>query len=221
MKRLISVILLNILAALTTTVFAFGSGTWTWCDIHLKNGEVLESVWFNMPVTHETKISVKLDDKKQVLLADSIDCIILWSEKYPEEKHIFKSFRPYYFNSKEGSFNQSADPIWLCLEKVGKNCSSWREIGRPDFKKGRLRFKFNKMYSYLGTLHFMKNTDLAPSYLPHKTKDARKWVEVFFGDDPEVIEKYRNGEYEASDWGNKYTDYSKIIEDYTPSSGNN
>ncbi len=77
------------------------------------------------------------------------------------------------------------------------------------------------MYSYLGTLHIMKNTDLAPSYFPHKTKDARKWVEVFFGDDHAVIEKYRNGEYEASDWGNKYTDYSKIIEDYTPSSGNN
>lgn len=36
MKRLISVIILNVLVALTTTVFASGSGTWTWCDIHLK-----------------------------------------------------------------------------------------------------------------------------------------------------------------------------------------
>lgn len=72
----------------------------------------------------------------------------------------------------------------------------------------------------MGTLHFMKNTDPAPYYMPNKTKDVRKWVEVFFGDDPVVIEKYRNGEYEASDWGLKYTDYSKIIEDYAPSLDN-
>lgn len=95
MKRLISVILLHFFAALTANVFAFGSGTWAWGDIHLKNGEVLESVSFNMPTMSETKISVKLNDEKQVLLADSIDCIILWSEKYPEEKHVFKSFRPF------------------------------------------------------------------------------------------------------------------------------
>lgn len=220
MKRLISVILLHFFAALTASVFAFGSGTWTYGDIHLKNGEIMESVWFNMPVMSDTKIALKINDKKQILLADSIDCIILWNEKSPEEKHIFKSFRPFYFNSKDNSFGQLLDPIWLCLEKVGKNCSSWREIGHPDFKKGKLRFKFNKMYTHLETLHLMRNTDLAPYYLPNKTKDLRKWTEIFFGDDPAVIEKYRKGEYEASDWGYKYTDYSKIIEDYAPPSGN-
>ncbi len=155
------------------------------------------------------------------MLADSIDRIILWSEKYPEEKHLFKSFRPNYFKSKDITFKQSSDAIWLCLKEVGKNCSSWLEIGRPDFKKGRLRFKFNKMYSYLSNLHIMKNTESVPCHVPDKTKDQKKWAEIFFNDDPVLIERFKNGGYDASDWGHKYIDYSKIIEDYVPSPGNN
>lgn len=198
-------------------VFAFGSGTWTFGNFLLKNGEHLDSVWFNMPVMHETKVKLKINDKDVVLQADSIEQIVLWNKQNQTVKYIFKSFRPNYFNAKDSSLRQSADPIWLCLKAVGKNSTSWQQIGRPDFKKGELRFKFNKDYSYLGTVYIMRNTDLTPCYIPDKSKDAKKWVELFFRDDPLLVEKFRNGEYEAKDWGYKYIDFSKIIEDYTPS----
>ena len=221
MKRLLSVVVIIFISTLVANVFAFGSGTWTFGNIILKNGENLDSVWFNMPVMHENKVKLKINGKDVVLQADSIEHIVLWSKQYPEIRYIFKSFRPNYFNPKDSTLRQSGVPIWLCLEAVAKNCTKWHEIGRPDFKKGKLRFKFNKMYSYIGRVYIMRNTDVAPCFIPDKSKDAKKWVEFFFGDDPVLVEKFRNGEYEAKDWGYKYTDYDKIIEDYTPSISEN
>lgn len=182
----------------------------------MKNGVQYDSIWFNMPLVQDTKISFKINDEKQVLLADSIECIILWSKQHPEEKHIFKSFRPNYFNRKDSTFGASKDPIWLCLKQVGKNCTTWLEIGRPSFKKGKLRFNYNKMYSYLSMLHIMKNTETTPCHVPDKSKDEKMWVELFFSDDPALIEKFKAGEFEAKDWGYKYIDYTRIIDEYAP-----
>ncbi len=198
-------------------VYALGSGTSAIGNILLKNGSQFDSVPFEMPLMQDKKVKVKINGKKQKLETDSIDCIILWNKKHPEEKHLFKAFRMEIMDLTTGAVTGVTPyAIWLCCEQLASNASYWIEVGRPSFRWGRLRFNFNSLYSYTSKYYVLKKGSEYPSHIPEKDSDVKKWARFYFSDDPEVSSRIENGEYNVSDWGYKSIDICRIIADYNP-----
>lgn len=198
-------------------VYALGSGTSAIGNILLKNGQQFDSVPFEMPLMLDKKVKVKINGKKQKLETDSIDCIILWSTKHPEEKHLFKAFRMEIMDLTTGAVTGVTPyTVWLSCEQLESNASYWIKVGRPSFKGGHLRFNFNSLYTWTSKNYVLKKGSEYPSHIPDKDSDVEKWVRFYFSDDSEVSRRIEEGEYNASDWGHKYIDIRRIIADYNP-----
>lgn len=215
--RIITLAVTCFITTLLSSAYALGSGTGAVGNIFLKNGEHLDSVRFEMPNNMDKQVKVVIDGKKQKLETDSIDCIVLWHGKHPDMKYLF---RPYYCEIIDIETGENLglvdDPLWMCCEQVENNASYWHQIGRPDFKKGKIRFNYNALHSYRSTRYVLKEGSEHPCQIPTSTKDTKKWVKVYFSDDPEVIRKLEAGEYDFKDWGYKSIDIYKIIADYNP-----
>lgn len=216
LKRIIASIIFTI-ASSSIITYALGSGTWAYGDVFMKNGDKLDSVNFHMPLVQDTKVKVKINDKSQTIPADSIEYIILWSEKHPEEKHIIKSFIIKNVSLETGEvLGYDKKPIWLVCREVGENASIWASIGRPSFKRGHLQLNYNKIYSYVSKWYVLKKGEDNPCHVPNSEKDEKKWIMVFFADDPALVKRTQDGEYNRSDWGYKYIDTLQIVCDYNP-----
>lgn len=206
-----------LLSSMLTSAYALGSGTSARGNFIFKNGERLDSVRFEMPNNLDREVKVIVDGKKQKFNSDSIDCIILWHEKHPENKYLFKFFYAEIFDIKTGELVGVSDrPVWLCCDEVGDNASYWYAIGRPDFKKGEIRFNYNYYRAHLSLRYVLKKGSEHPCYIPDTTENKKKWAAVYFNDDPEVVRKLEAGEYDFKDWGYKGLDVPKIVTDYNP-----
>lgn len=214
--RIIILAIVCSLSAAFTQAYALGSGTSARGNIMLKNGTELDSVRFVMPNSRDRQVKVKIDGENRKLETDSIDCIILWHEKHPDNKYIFKPYRCEIFDIETGEYKGLTDPVWLCCETVEDNASYWFRVGRPDFKKGKIRFNYNALYSYQSTRYVLKKKSEHPCLIPGSNKDTKKWIRFYFKDDPNVIRKFEAGEYDISDWGYKSFDIHRIIADYKP-----
>lgn len=197
--------------------FALGSGTSAMGNFVLKNGQQLDSLQFEMPLPVDKQVKVKIDGKKQKIETDSIDYITVWNKKLPDIQYIFKPFTKEYINLDSGEIEGNSDyKIWLTCDQMNDNASYWLSVGRPSFKQGKLQLNYNAAYSYTSKAYVVKKGAETASHIPDKTKDVRRWVKVFFRDDPEVVRKLEANEYDGSDWGHKYIDVRQIIKDYNP-----
>ena len=212
-----------VVSMLIFDAFALGSGTWAWGNIAMTNGEKLDSVYFNMPMNYDSQITVKLNGSKVKVQSDSIDHIVLWHNRHPEEKVLIKYVAARHYVEKLDSIVDSTEKngtrefkLWLCLDQVGPHCSHWWEIGRPSFKGGHFRMNYNKMYSHLSRGYVVRQGDVKATHTPDKNKHIPRWVELLFADDPVLIEKFRSGGYDCSDWGYKTKDIGQMVDDYAP-----
>lgn len=216
-NRLFSIILFLLAATATNTANAFGSGTKAVGDITLTNGSRLEAVSLELPCERDTQVKVVIDGKKEKLEADSIQSMVIWKAKCPEQKHLFVPFYAEFVDLETGEVTGIAKRlIWCCLDEVRDHASYWIEIGRPTFKKCNLRFNFRSMYSYASMTYILKRGSDHPCYVPDSEKNKKKWIRVYFADDPEVIRKLDAGEYQTGKLANKHTDLRRIIADYNP-----
>lgn len=215
--RLIFFVVACVLATLINSAFALGSGTSACGNILFKNGERLDSVRFEMPNNMDRQVKVIIGGEKRKIDTDSIDYIVLWHDKHPDMQFLFKPFYVEFVNIETGEDLGLAEaPIWLCCDQMENNASYWHQIGRPDFKKGKIRFNYNALHSYRSTRYVLKKDREHPCRIPDSTKDKKKWVKVYFNDDPEVIKKLEAGDYDYKDWGYKGVDIRRIVEDYNP-----
>lgn len=204
-------------ASIVNYAYALGSGTSAYGNIFFKNGEQLDSVLFEMPNNMDKQVKVTIYGEKQKFETDSIDFIILWQKKHPDMKYIFKPFYCEVIDLKTGENLGTVDySIWLCYEHIGNNASYLHQIGRPDFKKGKIRFNYNAAHSYKSTRFVLKKGSEHPCRIPDSTKDKKKWIKFYFNDDPEIIRKLEAGEYDYSDFGYKGVDIPQIVADYNP-----
>lgn len=215
--RLLSLLLFCLAATAANTASALGSGTKAIGNILLTNGSRLEAVSLELPSERDTQVKIVIDGKKEKLEADSINSMIVWNPKCPEQKHFFKPFYAEFVDLQTGEVTGIASRlIWCCLEQAWDHASYWIEIGRPTFKKCDLRFNFKSMYSYASMTYILKRGSDHPCYVPDSEKNKKKWIRVYFADDPEVIRKLEAGEYETGKLANKHTDLRRIIADYAP-----
>ena len=216
--RSVFLIISCVLSAMLTSASALGSGTSARGNFIFKNGERLDSVRFEMPDDIDRQVKVTVDGKKQKFDSDSIDCIILWHEKHPENKYVFKYFYEEIVDIETGELIEvSTKPVWLGCDEFGDNASYWYDIGRPDFKKGKkMRFNYNSSSSHKSLRYVLKKGSEHPCYVPDTTDNKKKWAAVYFKDDSEVIRKLESGEYDFKDWGYKGLDVRKIVTDYNP-----
>ena len=158
-----------------------------------------------------------LDGNKQQLETDSIDCIVLWNPKYPDSKHLIKPFKLEFVNLETGEITGPSEySIWFYCQYVGDNASYWVQIANPSFKKDKLKFTYGRMFPPSGMFYVLKKGSETPVNKPNKTKDVKTWARIYFKDDPEMIGKLDAGEYDGSDWGYKYVDLERIVNDYNP-----
>lgn len=171
--------------------FALGAGASAIGNIILKSGQHLDSVKFEMPLPVDKQVKVRVNGKKQKIATDSIDCIILWHEKHPDVQHLFRPFTLEYIHLDTGEIEGTSDyQIWLTCDQIEDNASYWWSVGRPSFKRGELQLNYNAVYSYTSKAYVVKKGAEVASHIPDKTKDVRRWVKVFFRDDPEVMRKF-------------------------------
>ncbi len=215
--RFITLVVFALLTNLMSTAYALGSGTKAVGNFILTSGERLDSITFEMPNAGDSQVKIILEGKKQKLSTDSIDCILLWNKKYPAEKHILKPFKIDLIDLDTGEMTgETRYKLWMCCDQVEDNASYWMQIGRPSFKKGNLQFNYRAASSWKSTRYVLKRGCENPSHIPDKTGDVKKWVKIYFNDDPVVMRKVDAGEYDGSDWGYKYVDIRRIIADYNP-----
>lgn len=216
-KKQTTAVIFYIIAGLLNVAYALGSGTSACGDIFLKNGAQLDSVIFEMPNNQDKQVKVKIGGKKHKIETDSINFIVLWHKKHPDMKYVIK---PYYCEVVDIDTGENLGvvdyPLWMCCDQAEANASYLHRIGRPDFKKGKIRFNYNALYSYKSTRYVLKKGSGNPCHIPDSTKDKKKWVRVYFKDDPEVIRKLDEGEYDFTDFGYKGVDIRRIVSDYTP-----
>lgn len=196
--------------------FALGSGSKALGDITLKNGQKYDAVLFEMPLDRDKQVKVQLNGANQKIETDSIQYILLWNEKHPEEKYIFKPFYVEHLNLKTGETTVDTKPLWLYCEQVSPHASLWVEIGRPSFKKDKLKLSWRSTYSWTSMNYILKNGHDNPCHIPDKEKDVKQWMASYFSDDPEALRRLDTGKYDASDFGRKYTDIRRFIEEYAP-----
>lgn len=217
LKKIYIFLTFLICSFLLNEVFALGSGTSAMGNILLKDGTRLDSVRFEMPENTERKVKVIIDGKKRKLETDSIDAIVLWHKKHPENQYCI---RPYYYEIIDIETGENKGiagyPLWMRSDQEEENATYLHSIGRPDFKKGKLRFNYNALRSYQSTRFVLKKGSKHPCRIPASTKDTKKWVKKYFSDDPEVIRKLENGDYNFSDFGYKSIDIRQIVADYNP-----
>ncbi len=215
--RILILVIVCLIATLLSSAYALGSGTKAIGNIVLKNGRHLDSVRFEMPNYMDKQVKVIVEDVKRKYETDSIECIVLWHEKHPDMKYLFKPLYCEIIDIETGeNLGMAEYPLWMCCEQVENNASYWYHVGRPDFKKGNIRFNYNALYSYKSTRYVLKKGSEHPCHIPNSTKDIKKWAKVYFSDDPEVVRKLESGEYDFKDWGYKSIDIHKIIADYNP-----
>lgn len=216
-NRLVSIILFLLAATAANTANALGSGTKAVGDITLSNGSRLEAVSLELPCERDTQVKVVIDGKKEKLEADSIQSMVIWKAKCPEQKHLFVPFYAEFVDLETGEVTGIASRlIWCCLDQAENHASYWKEIGRPGFKKCKLYFGYNSLCFNMSLTYILKSGSDHPCYVPDSEKNKKKWIRVYFADDPEVIRKLDAGEYQTGKLANKHTDLRRIIADYTP-----
>lgn len=201
----------------TGVASALGSGTSAMGNIVLKNGREIDSVKFEMPLPLDKQVKVRIDGKKQKIATDSIDFIVVWHEKHPDDQHIFKPYRLEYIKLDTGESDGESDfLLWLTCDQVSPNASYWYSVGRPSFKRGKLVLNYNYIHAHESKAYVVKKGAETASHVPTKMEPTKKWAMHFFSDDPVVVRKLEADEYNDSDWGYKYIDVPRIVEDYDP-----
>lgn len=216
-NRIISLIIICVVAGLCSSAFALGSGSKAIGNFYLTNGERIDSVEFEMPTEREMQVKVKIDGKVKKIETDSIFSIILWNKKSPDNKYVFRPFYPEVINYDTGEFIEYwKKPIWLSLDVIGDYASYWFEIGRPSFKKNKIVFNFRQSCTPYSLAFVLKEGSEHPCYVPNSQKKVKGWIKLYLKDDPELVKRIDAGEYDAGKWANKYIDLIRIIKDYNP-----
>ncbi|MDE5809250.1 MAG: hypothetical protein K2H59_03085 [Muribaculaceae bacterium] len=161
----------------------------------MKNGKLIENVEIKLPKYGDKFVSVKIDGEKKKINADSIDYIILWSTKYPDNKHLicwhtYGSFNietgEYKLNLGHNSKKGKPSRQWFALNNTGKFVNLW-----SCFEVAKLRKDNITLSTSLSSPFFFQKQDGEFVHIPYSvftSGKTRKWLSTFFSDDEVLVE---------------------------------
>lgn len=185
---------LCILLALAVTITAGAASKFT-ANVKMLNGREYSAVEFTTPKAWDKEVTVKVDKEKIKIKGDSIDHIVFWPTKYPDNKQIIcwhtygsiddenGEYKPNLgHNSKKGELSRQ----WFALQNVGEHVNLW-----SCFSEVKLFGDKVYLSSTLSSPYFFQKHDGAFVHIPFsifKSGKTRRWLSVFFSDDEVLVE---------------------------------
>ena len=164
-------------------------------DIKMLNGHEYSAVEFTTPKAWDKEVTVKIDGEKLKISGDSIDHIVFWPTKYPDNKQIIcwhtygsldtenGEYKPNLgHNSKKGELSRQ----WFALQNVGEYVNLWSCFSEVKLVKDQVYLS-----TTLSSPYFFQKKDGRFVHVPFslfKSGKTRKWLSEFFSDDEVLVE---------------------------------
>ena len=164
-------------------------------NIKMLNGHEYSAVEFTTPKAWDKEVTVKIDGEKLKISGDSIDHIVFWPTKYPDNKQIIcwhtygsldtenGEYKPNLgHNSKKGELSRQ----WFALQNVGEYVNLWSCFSEVKLVKDQVNLS-----TTLSSPYFFQKQDGRFVHVPFslfKSGKTRKWLSEFFSDDEVLVE---------------------------------
>lgn len=182
--------------ALTLSVsLTAGAASKFTANIKMLNGHEYSAVEFTTPKAWDKEVTVKIDGEKLKISGDSIDHIVFWPTKYPDNKQIIcwhtygsldtenGEYIPNLgHNSKKGELSRQ----WFALQNIGEYVKLWSCFSEVKLVKDQVYLS-----TTLSSPYFFQKQDGRFVHVPFslfKSGKTRKWLSEFFSDDEVLVE---------------------------------
>lgn len=183
-----------VILTLTLSLTASAGSKFT-ANVKLLNGNSFANVEFSAPKGWDKEATIKVNGEKLKIAGDSIDHIVFWPTKYPDNKQIicwhtygsidtktgeYKPDRGH--NSKKGMPSRQ----WFVLRESGEHVMLWACFAEISLSKESIYFK-----TTLSSPFFFQKPDGRFVHVPFtlfKSGKTREWLSAFFSDDEVLVQ---------------------------------
>lgn len=183
-----------ILLTLAISLSASAESKFT-ANIKMLNGHEYSGVEFSAPKNWNKEVTVKVNGEKSKIKGDSIDHIVFWPTKYPDNKQVMCWHTYGAINSKDGEYkldfghnSKKGEPSkqWFVLQEAGEHVNLWSCFAEIKLRKYQV-----SLTSSLSSPFFFQKQDGAFVHIPFSVFNSgktRKWLSAFFSDDEVLTE---------------------------------
>lgn len=195
-------IICGLLSIICCVVFAIGAkaAPKVLADVMLKNGKEYDNVEIKLPKGWDKKLNIKVEGKKLTFPADSIDRVVFWHVKNPDNKQLLCYHEYAIFNDETDEYTSPDKKLrkkglypsqWFTLHYVGEDVYMWTTFA--SIKAG------DNSVTYSGSLDspyfFHKKNGRFFVHIPFnriRPGMTRNWLIAFFADDEVLSETLKD-----------------------------
>ena len=164
-------------------------------NIKLLNGHEYSGVEFSPPKNWDKEITVKVNSEKLKIKGDSIDHIVFWPTKYPDNSQVMCWHTYGAMDSKNGEYkldlghNSKKGEVskqWFVLYEAGDHVNLWSCFAEIKLRKDKVYLS-----SSLSSPLFFQKQDGAFVHIPFSVFSSGKtikWLSAYFSDDEILTE---------------------------------
>ncbi|WP_290431453.1 hypothetical protein [Paramuribaculum intestinale] len=183
-----------ILLTLSFTMSANAKSKFT-ADIKMRNGHEYSGVEFTTPKSWDKEVAVKINGEKLKIKGDSIDHIVFWPTKYPDNPQIICWHTYGSIDNKTGEYKpncghnaKKGEPSkqWFAIHAAGEHVNLW-----SCFSSIKLTGETVYFTTTLSSPYFFQKHDGLFVHIPFtlfKSGKTREWLSTFFSDDEPLAE---------------------------------
>lgn len=175
--------------------------------IHFNNGTTAEYPEIEVPVLKDRDLTVYDKNKKKTRFdAADIEYIVVWHKTTPEKRWFFS-----YLDCDYALYKS----VWAVIAGVSDYLIVYKlAMGYGVNKRGDLEYYVQDNMSSVATMYFNRNSNTFFRQSLKTVKHFKENFAAFFGDDPLLSSKIKNGEVGFYDW-----DF--ILDNYSPQGSQN
>lgn len=164
-------------------------------NITMLNGHEYSEVEFSTPKNWDKEVTIKVNGEKLKIKGDSIDHIVFWPTKYPDNSQVMcwhtygtidSKNDEYKLNLGHNSKKGEPSKQWFVLNEAGEYVNLWSCFAEIKLRKDKVYLSTS-----LSSPFFFQKQDGAFVHIPFSifsSGKTRKWLSAFFSDDEVITE---------------------------------
>lgn len=164
-------------------------------NVKMLNGHEYAGVEFSAPKNWDKEVTVKVDGQKRKIKGDSIDYIVFWPTKFPDNKQVMCWHTYGSIDTNTSEYNQDCghnskkgmpSKQWFVLQEAGDYVNLWSCFADIKLSKDRVMVSTS-----LSCPFFYQKQDGLFVHIPFsifKKGKTREWLSTFFSDDEVLVE---------------------------------
>lgn len=191
MRNCFRYLLVILLIAVSPTA---GAGSKFTAFVKLLNGNSYDNVEFSAPKNWDKEVTINFNGEKLKIKGDSIDHIVFWPTKYPDNKQIICWHTYGSIDTKTGEYKPDCghnskkgmpSRQWFVLRESGEHVMLWACFAEISLMKDQMHFK-----TTISSPFFFQKQDGRFVHVPFtlfKSGKTRDWLSAFFADDEVLV----------------------------------